>query len=272
MQKIKYPVIGSQSVFPIYVAGMGVSEYEYHANRENGLISHQFLFTKSGTGRLNINGNSYRLDEGTFLYLAPSVPHEYYPETDKWTTCWVVFRGKYLNELMSEMGFGAYAVLNVKNTRIFKRLFDMMIAADNTVYGEEKCAALMYEYVLEVHGLIVGKNTELQNDDIVGQAMRYIDSNYMNDITLENLYSIENISPQHFCRLFRKRMGMRPMEYIARRRIAEAKVLLQESRFPVADIGARVGYPDPTYFGVVFKKYEGIPPHEYRKRRSDLPI
>ncbi len=272
MQKIKYPVIGSQSVYPVYVAGMGISDYEHHVNREDGLISHQFLFTKSGAGRLNIDGNSYRLDKNSFLYIAPSVPHEYYPETKQWTTCWVVFRGKHLNELMSEMGFGSYLIQNIRSTRSFERLFDMMMAADNISAGGEKCSLLMYEYIIEVHRLITGKSAEVPGDNVVGKCISFIDSNYMKDITLENLCTLSEVSPQHLCRLFRKQTGMRPMEYIAQRRIAQAKSLLQETDMPVSEIGISVGYPDPTYFGVVFRKYEGTSPGGYRKRRSSIPI
>ena len=69
MAKVIYPVIGKQTALPIYLAGIGISEYEYHINRENGLISHQILYTSNGSGILHIGGETYRLSERKpFLY------------------------------------------------------------------------------------------------------------------------------------------------------------------------------------------------------------
>ena len=271
MQQIRYPIIGKQAILPVYVTGIGRTEYEFRVNRERGLASHQFLFTKCGEGCLHIDGRTYALDSGSFFYVAPSVPHEYYPLTDKWTTCWVVFRGRYLAELMSELGFPAYCVCGA-DTRAFERLFGMILAADDPVSGGERCSMLMYEYILEARRLISGEQPSGVSDGIVGSAVNYIDSRYMQDITLEQLCGMSNVSPQHFCRLFKAQMGMRPLEYIARRRIAQAKLMIQTTDAPIADIGKSIGYPDPTYFGVVFRKYEGISPSEYRKRRNTLAI
>ena len=62
--------------------------------------------------------------------------------------------------------------------------------------------------------------------------------------------------------------GMRPMEYLARKRLSVAKVLLFSTDNSITSIGKEVGYEDPTYFGIVFKKLEGISPSEYRKLKK----
>lgn len=67
MAKVIYPVIGKQTALPIYLAGIGISEYEYHINRENGLISHQILYTSNGSGILHIGGETYRLSKGSLF-------------------------------------------------------------------------------------------------------------------------------------------------------------------------------------------------------------
>ncbi len=272
MQKVRYPVIGKQTIYPVYLTGIGISEYEYHINRETGLVSHQFLFTKKGAGILNIDGKTCRLGQGSFFYVSPSIPHEYYPENGQWTTCWAVFRGNHLAQLMNELGFPEYFICENIDISRFEKLFGMLLAADDPISGGEKCSLLMYEYILEARRLFSGEAQNGTSGGIVGGAAAYIEENYMKDITLEELSGRAKVSPQHFCRLFKAHMGMRPLEYIARRRIAEAKLLLQETDLPVADIGARTGYPDPTYFGAVFRKYEGVSPSEFRKRKNTLAI
>ena len=63
---------------------------------------------------------------------------------------------------------------------------------------------------------------------------------------------------------------MRPMEYIARINVSKAKIMLLDSDMPVSEISEKLGYNSPTYFGIVFKKYEGLSPSEFRKNRGNI--
>ena len=91
MTRSIYPVLARQTVLPFYLAGIGISDPEYHAVRENGLTSHQFLFTEKGRGVLKIGGQTYAQQRGSAFYLAPKTAHEYYPSGDGWCTRWLVF-------------------------------------------------------------------------------------------------------------------------------------------------------------------------------------
>lgn len=55
------------------------------------------------------------------------------------------------------------------------------------------------------------------------------------------------------------------MEYIARIKVSKAKIMLLDSDMPISEISEKLGYTSPTYFGIVFRKYEGISPSEFRK-------
>lgn len=102
-------------------------------------------------------------------------------------------------------------------------------------------------------------------DSVTEDAVRYINEHFSEDITLGALAALSNISEQHFCRLFKARFGLRPMEYVALRRISHAKSLLETTDESIARIGKLSGYPDPNYFGIVFRRYEGVSPSLYRK-------
>ena len=99
------------------------------------------------------------------------------------------------------------------------------------------------------------------------RAVEFIERHFSEDITLDQLAGMTGVSLQHFCRIFRGQTGMRPMEYLARKRISEAKRLLSSTGRSVAEIAELTGYRDPTYFGSVFRRYEGTTPTEYRKTR-----
>ena len=101
-------------------------------------------------------------------------------------------------------------------------------------------------------------------DSVTEAAVRYINEHFYEDITLGALAALTNISEQHFCRLFKARFGLRPMEYVALKRISHAKSLLETTNESIARIGELSGYHNPNYFGIVFRRYESVSPSVYR--------
>lgn len=266
-----YPVIGKQRCFPFYLTGVGVSSPEYHITRTEGLNSHQILFTKEGEGQLFVDNQSFRIKEGCVFYIMPGVPHEYYPINGRWTTCWVVFQGSCLNELMRSLEFPSYICRRVANIQPIRRCFEnIYAAAQNPVRGDETCSLLLYEYIMAVRRALLLDTDTACPGSVIDNGLIFMNEHYDKDISLEELAGLCHISQQHFCRVFRLETGMRPMEYLTQKRILEAKVLLCNTNQSIAEIGRQTGYEDPTYFGMVFKKCEGTSPSQYRKSRTSV--
>lgn len=272
MQSLVYPVLGSQTCLPFYLSGIGVAEPEYHLEREKGLVSHQILFTRKGEGYIYVDGQRYHAQPGNIFYIAPRIPHKYHPVHGDWTTCWVVFRGDYLDMLMKRMGFPEYICRDMTDISVPERVFERLLAAaGNSAGGQEDCSALLYEYIMNVHKILFN-SVDSETGGFVERSLVYMDGHYSEDISLEVLSDLCEVSKQHFCRVFKGKTGMRPMEYLARKRILEAKVLLSSTDISVGEIGQSVGYRDLTYFGMVFKKYEGVSPSEFRKTRMSVVL
>lgn len=265
-----YPIIGMETTLPFYLTGIGVCDPEYKVDRKKGLISHQFLFTSEGMGSLTVNGGSYIQRRGSLFYLAPGVPHEYHSLEDRWVTNWIVFRGSHLDGIMKNLGFSDFeysSEIDVQRCeRIFRRI---MAAAREPVNGGEKASVYLYEFILAARGEIFSAAKKKAGaGSIVEPAVIYINENYAKDITLDFLAEMAGVSLQHFCRVFKAKIGMRPMEYVARKRVTESKILLINTEKSVSEIALSVGYEDRNYFGTVFKKYEGVSPSDYRRQRG----
>jgi len=80
------------------------------------------------------------------------------------------------------------------------------------------------------------------------RAERYIIENYSNDMTIDELASIANLSPSYFTSLFKAILGKPPIEYLIDHRIAEAKRFMLESDCNISEIAHMVGYDDVYYF------------------------
>lgn len=272
MTKAIYPVIGKQSELPFYLTGIGVSAPEIHVVRKMGLSSHQFLFTSSGEGVLHVDGREYRQEKGSVFYLAPGIPHDYHPVNESWETYWLVFRGEYSDELIKNIGFNGFAYVPFCNTsrceKMFRRIYS---AAEDPINGGENASVLIYEYILAMReAMFFPSKDGTEKSNIAGEALMYIDRNYMQDIAVETLAGLSGVTVQHFCRVFKAETLMRPLEYLARRRISEAKALLSDTALEIGEIGRLVGYPDRNYFSMVFRRTEGVSPREYRRAKGSV--
>ena len=73
-----------------------------------------------------------------------------------------------------------------------------------------------------------------------------------------------NLTPQHFCRVFKDCIGERPFQYILKRRIQVSKRYLVRPEYRVSEIGRKVGIENSSYFCYNFKRLEGMTPTEFR--------
>ncbi|ADG81488.1 response regulator transcription factor [Thermincola potens] len=115
--------------------------------------------------------------------------------------------------------------------------------------------------------MLVKKTWELSSNRVVKQVQDYVEQNLHKNITLEDICGVVYLNPQYFSRLFKKETGITFIEYLTRRRIERAKILLKEEGLSVSLTARKVGFADANYFSRVFCRLEGIPPSEYARKR-----
>jgi len=102
-----------------------------------------------------------------------------------------------------------------------------------------------------------------KNIDLLEKVKNYIETNYMNDISLDNLAQYVSMSSFYLSRIFSKAYDINIKEYIIKIRMERAKGMLVEGNKSVKQIAFEVGYLDQNYFSKAFKKYTNISPKEY---------
>ena len=100
-------------------------------------------------------------------------------------------------------------------------------------------------------------------------AKRYIEDNYVKDISLDDVAGYVEVSPYYLSRLFKEETGETFMEYLTSLRMKKAMELMKDPDNSIKDICAEVGYSDPNYFSRIFKKSEGVTPTEYRESMKE---
>lgn len=262
--------IGEERNLPVYLSYIGENEYQPHVVRPRGFHCAQIIFCTEGEGCLSIGGKEYTITDNMAFYLPPKVPHEYKAVGNgKWFTHYIAFDGYASELIMRQLGYdngGAYTADTKALEEVFRKIV-FAIKTDREYWGYVASAAV-YELIMQFHKLVsVSQKNENPENDILKPVLEYIDDNYMNVIELTDLCSIMKVTPQYLCRVFKNVLGVRPLEYITKKRIQAAKRPLIMDTNSIKSVAEAVGYSNSGYFCTVFKKYEGISPGDYQKSK-----
>jgi transcriptional regulator GlxA family with amidase domain len=104
------------------------------------------------------------------------------------------------------------------------------------------------------------------DDEPIKEAQAFIESNFTEKISVEELAIKFAIGRRHFERRFKKSTNNTPMEYIQRVKIEAAKKQLETGRKNVNEVMYEVGYSDTKSFRAIFKKITGMSPIGYKNK------
>lgn len=97
------------------------------------------------------------------------------------------------------------------------------------------------------------------------RVVDFMDCNAEKQIKLADLARIAGLSRMHFAAQFRKATGQRPHEYLLRRRVEKAKVMLTTTSQPIAEVALTVGFNSQAHLTDMFKRFVGLTPHRWRE-------
>lgn len=98
----------------------------------------------------------------------------------------------------------------------------------------------------------------------LAESINYIESNFLNEIKIDDLAGIAHMSSRNFQRVFTKSMGTSVRDYIITQRLKYSCDLLKQSDLPITDIAYDSGFNDSNYYSRQFKKHYGITPRQFR--------
>ena len=101
---------------------------------------------------------------------------------------------------------------------------------------------------------------------VMAQVRRYLEDNYMFDLSLDSVGEILHISPAYLSAQFKKYQKMNFLDCLTELRINAAKKLLADPLRSTAEVASMVGYDDSSYFARAFKKRTGMTPTQYRRQ------
>ncbi len=136
-----------------------------------------------------------------------------------------------------------------------------------------KCALFLELFAILLNTEI--SSTEGENYDnhvrffrSIEPAVMKIRDNYSARLSGEELADMCRMSKYHFCRTFKRVMGVTPVQYQTECRLRIADILLQNRSLSISEVASRVGFDDEAYFSRCYKKYRGVSPKSKRAKLS----
>jgi AraC family transcriptional regulator len=96
------------------------------------------------------------------------------------------------------------------------------------------------------------------------RVTEYVDNHLPDKIRLLDLAAVAGLSRMHFASQFRVATGLRPHEFLLRRRIRRSEELLRSSSMAIVEIALSVGFQTQAHFSTVFKRFVGFTPRQWR--------
>lgn len=144
--------------------------------------------------------------------------------------------------------FSAKEVLaRIKSQLKFKLLRDKLLRANLNLKGQRK---------------ILSDTSKMK----IEAVKEFLDENYDEDISREDLAAEAGMSPDHLGKMFKQYAGVKISDYINQKRVEEAARQLQETQSKIIDIAFDVGFGSLRSFNQVFRDLMGENPSNYRKK------
>lgn len=107
---------------------------------------------------------------------------------------------------------------------------------------------------------------------LIKNTLDYIENNYAEPISLQDMADSIHISKEYLCRIFHMMSDASPVEYLNRYRIKQSTALLLYTNRGISDISLSCGFNSSSYFNKLFLRYMGCTPSEYRRNNTYIDI
>lgn len=139
--------------------------------------------------------------------------------------------------------------------------------ADNyeqAIISPMRISGLLYILLSDI-GSYYHKKKTMQKFNIISKGINVLENKGINDIKIDDLAKMCNISPVYFRKLFKEYSGTTPIDYKLNAMIKQAKQYLLFGNKSISETADILGFSSTTYFCRIFKKKTGLTPMQYIK-------
>lgn len=231
-------------------------------------------YVSKGYGTFKVNDKIYNLKEGDIFILLKGMDVEYMASMDNpWEYYWVGFSGSKTSEYLNRTSIIDSYVANCKeDSKIPDIILNMCEISKNynpsnsdDILLLNELYSLLYTFIREFPKPFEYKDKEIHK--YIQNAINFINSNYMNNITVNEIAEHVNLSRSYLYKMFIKNLKISPQKYLINLRMYKATLLLKNTNLPIGEVANNVGYSDSLLFSKTFSRYFSMSPLNYRNNK-----
>lgn len=252
---------------------------DFYIHRESGVSNWhdntEFLFCIGGTGKVNCDTKDFIMQKDDIIVINARCLHNVRTDSEVKYHCLIIDNSFFRDNGIEIDTFKFNEYIQDKKARELIRRIAKCFENEKDIYSVPETRLCVLEFIC-----YMCKNFAHQNPSssamiskgytAVLDAIEYINTNFTDKLTLEEISAKAGFSKYHFARLFKENTGLTVIEHINARRCDKSAVLLRETEKPISEICFECGFESPSYFAKAFRKVYGILPSEYRKHYSRL--
>lgn len=273
--------------FPFLVSYQKLSEYESGSFMWHWHPEIEITYVQKGTMCYKVNHMVYHLKEGDIVFNNSGALHSgtmenqkdcaYIPVTFDSRLIYGFFQStvnsKYVDPVIQDSMLPAICIDQSESWhRPFREYLLRIIALDEKKPDFYElditiCLQSMWRLLLEhiTYEPQASRENSLEYDRIK-KILSYIEENYQNKITLNDIAGHIHLCESECTRLFKRHMNTTLFAFLQEYRIERSLEFLQDDQ-PVSAVADKAGFSDPNYYSKVFAKIKGCSPREYRNHR-----
>lgn len=280
MSNLKFSIFPNENFVDLGLYQFGYEytdpSHSYGPATRNHYLFHYIL---SGTGILLADDSKgitkeYRIKSGQGFMIFPNQITTYISDNKlPWEYVWVEFDGLRVKEALdiAELSYDN-PVYHAKFKEMREIVVQEMLYL--TEHGEASPFHLIGHLYLFFDAMLKSITPETNThqkrlqDYYIHEALSYIEQNFQNDITVEDIAKICGLNRSYFGKMFKNSTGKTPQQFLITYRMIKATELLKLTKLSISDIGNAVGYPNQLHFSRAFKNIYGISPREWRNENQ----
>lgn len=234
-----------------------------------------FHYVISGTGTLIAENSkkesiSYSIKSGQGFMIFPNQICTYIADAQQpWEYVWIEFDGLRAKETVELSGLCVNSpVYKAKYKDVAQTMKDEMLYIIN--HKDDSPFHLIGHLYLFIDSFVkssaitqISKSNNLR-DFYIKEALSFIEQNFQNDITVEEIAACCGLNRSYFGKIFHEVLGKSPQEFLISYRMTKATELLKLTSLSIAEVGSAVGYSNQLHFSRAFKIIYGISPRQWR--------
>ena len=222
-------------------------------------------YVTEGEGYLECGGDVLHLKKNSIYFLHKGMDHSYWPNPSApWQKIFFIIDGPLMEQLLKIYGLDQTRGINNCHS-VFHYFKEIMILCSSSAPDKSlQCAALFHRFVMDLCEIIYAAHWQMPEEITI--LKKYLDENTESKVNLDTICRQVFRSKPHMIRLFKQHTGNTPYDYLMKKRIENARLMLIHSSMPIKEIAAKLQFSDQYYFSNYFKKSTGISPSAYKKQ------